>query len=708
MILTLMIIFLASASAEHGIHGDVNGDGFINHNDAHALRNYLVGNAGGIRAANADMNSDDVVDLKDIILLERGLEDGLGENPDLNDVTVRNIVYGQSEMGRDLVCTILEPRQYKRTILAIFAIHGFEDWYDRDGQELVDTANQLIDHFKSGDDLADSRLMIIAPANPDGLYEGTTKDGFGRCNANGIDLNRDFDAAHTPMTNARNYTPYPFSAAESRALRNLVNKYNPDIVLDCHGWEDCTIGDSELAMVFYEEMGLRHRVVFSDNAHGYFSYWAHQQGALALLVEFTNPNFDRQGFINAMERLTKGDYDNETGAYELDEAFKAFDSVKTYTLSTGNVPTFLHFDGDQAGTIYGSEDLCTIEKFYKNGYVRVHYPISSGQKTAYCPLSAFIAPEQRFDLAPVCFDANQTVYRRSALTESIGTVYNTDKAYCVARTNGAMQIIYPLDAGGWKMGWVPVDSVTFEKAQRRTLLAQVQTGQLEAAAVQAEAGREFEMPMSLRAEDIIAARLYLIFDTSIMTLEDVSNGDCFESITLNENKSNSLYCMLWADSLQYDPRSVNGTLAIPHFRIAEGASPREASVQVAVLAGDILDSVLNEVSLESFAIPVIITEGNADALYLPEAAVIIEAEAFAGNDFETVYLTSPNLVTLKERAFADCTNLHSVYIAPGVVDIADNAFSGCSDITILGKAGSAAEAFALKEGIAFQAYDFKN
>lgn len=710
--LVLLIVLAVTAPYALAETGDVNGDGAVDARDSMALRNYLVGNPGGIRAANADINADNQVDMKDIVLLERLVESSAGNDsviePVDEGVAVQNIVYGQSESGRDLVCTIIEPKQYSRTILSIFAIHGFEDWYAHDGQELVETAQLAIEHFQDPEALADCRLMIVPLANPDGLYDGTTNNGFGRCNASGIDLNRDFDAAHVSTTSARNYTLYPFSAPESRALRDLVNAYAPDIVLDCHGWENCTIGDSELASVFYAQMGLQHRVVFSDNAHGYFSYWAHQQGALALLVEFSEPGFDRQGFLNAMERLAKGDYDDETGAYEPDGALGGFTGVKTYALSTGKVPTYLDFDGDQAGSIYGSEDLCTIQKFYKNGYVRVSYPIPTGQKTAYCPLEDFIAPGQRVDIAPVSFESNQTVYRRGDLSQSIGTVYATDVSYCVARADTAIQIIYPLDAGGWKMGWVPVGTVSFGGNVQGASLAQAAEGRLEASGATAAAGREFDMPLSLQAGDIIAARLWLLYDASILTLEDVMNGDCLESLTLNENKTSGMYCMLWADSLRYDPRALSGTLAIPRFRIADGVSPRNVTVQALVLPGNALDSALNEVPLESLTIPVVITEGDAQALYLPEGAIVIEAEAFAGNDYDTVYLTSPNLVALGERAFANCKRLRSVYIAPGVVDIADNAFSGCGELTIFGQAGSAAEAFALKEGMAFIAYDFES
>lgn len=705
VILTLMLIFLVSASAEHGIQGDVNGDGFINHYDTHALRNYLVGNVGGIRAANADMNLDDVVDLKDIILLERGLEDGLSEDPDANDVTVRSIVYGQSEMGRDLVCTILEPRQYRRTILTIFAIHGFEDWYDRDGQELVDAANQLIDHFKGGDDLADSRLMIIAPANPDGLYEGTTKDGFGRCNANGVDLNRDFDAAHTPMTNARNYTPYPFSAAESRALRDLVNEYNPDIVLDCHGWEDCTIGDGELARVFNEEMGLRHKKSFSDNAHGYFSYWAHKQGALSLLVEFTNPSFDRQSFVNAIARLTRGEYEDGTGIYTVDPDFQTFETVYAYTRSEGRVTTYLDIDGESTGYISGSEDLCTIEKFYACGYVRVNYPIATGTKTAYCPLDEFIDPLKRVRIYPVTFSRNQSVYRRQDLSERLDTVYTTDEAYCLAVDGNALQIMYPLDAGGWKLGWVPKTAAT--TAEQRIFLAQSKSlsATLAAPEVAVNSGEMFRLPVKLTASDVIALRLWLIYDASILSLESVENGTVLEYATFNPDITSDLYCALWADSLVSSPCAIDGTLFTPTFKVKDGAAHQVTSVQVVVQSGDVLSCDLNPVALDAISIPVTVGFEESNVLRLPESAIGIAEAAFARSNFDTVYLTAPSLTTIGSRAFADCAHLKNVYIGSSVTTISQDAFVGCDNIVIHGGKGSDAETYAKNAGWVFVVRD---
>ena len=44
-----------------------------------------------------------------------------------SNVTCSSIVYGKSEMGRDLICYSISEEDYDRTILLNFAIHGFED-----------------------------------------------------------------------------------------------------------------------------------------------------------------------------------------------------------------------------------------------------------------------------------------------------------------------------------------------------------------------------------------------------------------------------------------------------------------------------------------------------------------------------------------------------------------------------------------------------
>ncbi len=328
---------------------------------------------------------------------------------------------------------------------------------------LVDTANQLIEHYSNLTDLNNCRLIFVPCANPDGLLDGTTNNGFGRCNANGIDLNRDFDANYTPFSNSRNYTQSPFSAAESRALRDLYNEYKPDIVIDFHGWESSLIGDIEIKQPFNEELGLSVSHSFtSTNSNGYFSNWAHQQGSLAMLVEFTSFNsIDLTKLKNAINRLINNEYDNGEGEYQADPKYADFEDIKCYTLSNSRVTTYVSFDKPFSTPSYidGQSDLCTINRIYANGWVKVTYPISSGEKTAYCKLSEFIAEAESVTPYTGKVSQNTDVYRRKDKAETIGSVWTTDTFTIVGKTENMVQIIYPLDSGGWKMGWIDMNCI---------------------------------------------------------------------------------------------------------------------------------------------------------------------------------------------------------------------------------------------------------
>ena len=124
----------------------------------------------------------------------------------------------------------------------------------------------------------------------------------------------------------------------------------------------------------------------------------------------------------------------------------------SYTISTGNVPTYSSVSASSSsGYITGSTDQCTINKVYTNGWVKVTYPVSSGTKTAYAKLSDFV--NSGVDHYQVKVKANTSVYRRSDLSQTIGTVYSTDVINVVGKSGSNLQIIYPI-SGGYKMGWI--------------------------------------------------------------------------------------------------------------------------------------------------------------------------------------------------------------------------------------------------------------
>lgn len=85
---------------------------------------------------------------------------------------------------------------------------------------------------------------------------------------------------------------------------------------------------------------------------------------------------------------------------------------------------------------------------------------------------------------------------------------------------------------------------------------------------------------------------------------------------------------------------------------------------------------------------------------LPSALKTIETEAMAGCAFRAIRI--PNGVRMiGTQAFAGSPNLKYVYIPESVTEIAADAFYQVSGLTILGKAGSAAETYAQQYGFSF-------
>lgn len=168
------------------------------------------------------------------------------------ETTCRQFVYGTSEMGKELICHVVGDETAKRSLLMIFGVHGFEDDYPHDGQVLRLIAEEVIAHYAAAPEkLADCCLYIVPTANPDGLLDGKTQNGFGRCNANGLDINRDFPVNWKKRTDERNRTgDEPFSTAEARAIRDLVERIKPTWAMDVHGWINASYGDGAMARTF--------------------------------------------------------------------------------------------------------------------------------------------------------------------------------------------------------------------------------------------------------------------------------------------------------------------------------------------------------------------------------------------------------------------------------------------------------------------------
>lgn len=209
--------------------------------------------------------------------------------------------YGRSGLNRPLTA-------YKITgtgagsgkkIMCVFGIHGFEDAWYRDGEELVKIADEVVRHFREHrEELEGCELVVVPCANPDGIYEGWTCNGPGRTQLSpGIDINMDFDYRFKVRNNLRNKTgSRPFSSPEGAALRDLVLEEKPDIIIDFQGWINSAAGDKAVSEVFCRNLGVNYDRWEEVIYPGFFVGWAAKH-ARAVLVEYPNP-FTGQGSLD--------------------------------------------------------------------------------------------------------------------------------------------------------------------------------------------------------------------------------------------------------------------------------------------------------------------------------------------------------------------------------------------------------------------------
>ena len=216
--------------------------------------------------------------------------------------------YGQSEMGRDLICYRIGTQDAARSMLMVFSVHGFEDAYPHDGKVLTMIAENLIAHYsKNVQELQDFCLYIIPCANPDGLIDGTTHNGFGRCNANGYDINRDFPFDWEYDDTDRNRTgETPLVTAEARAICSLAEAIQPTYGVDVHGWKNAAYGNGRMAEQFAAPFRFK---VKRLSTQGMLGAWLHSITNESILMELPpDPNEheyvteNSEKFIQAINR----------------------------------------------------------------------------------------------------------------------------------------------------------------------------------------------------------------------------------------------------------------------------------------------------------------------------------------------------------------------------------------------------------------------
>ncbi len=198
---------------------------------------------------------------------------------------LKRVVYGKSVMGKPLeayeIYNASKNNKYSKTLFMDFCVHGFEDEYYRDGKVLLKEAVRLVKYFtEHSSALKNFRLVIVVCANPDGTFDGKNNSransrAFGRCTAKHVDINRDFGK---------------FKGKETRALKKYILKSDPDIYMNCHGWENQVIGTRKLNKIVKKNLRVRRMQngVYCYNK-GFAIGWVHKKLQIPVaLVEYKN------------------------------------------------------------------------------------------------------------------------------------------------------------------------------------------------------------------------------------------------------------------------------------------------------------------------------------------------------------------------------------------------------------------------------------
>ena len=215
--------------------------------------------------------------------------------------TGEKTVYGYSGEGRELVAWRYGDGEH--VLVMCFAIHGFEDKWDRDSHALVYSAEKLRAYLETSNlpDLHNWTVYVLPCLNPDGLYSGWTNNGPGRCtttyfdesgrlvSGRGIDMNRCFPAMFRQLDSSRNFNgSSPMACREARALAEFltgVKGGKTNVLVDVHGWLEQTITTSPRLLTAVQSQFPDNRITEYNGGNGYLIRYAYTMGYESCLLE---------------------------------------------------------------------------------------------------------------------------------------------------------------------------------------------------------------------------------------------------------------------------------------------------------------------------------------------------------------------------------------------------------------------------------------
>lgn len=254
-----------------------------------------------------------------------GVSPGFKGNTQNNVIKFEKINYSSGTYGVSGLKSIGDSRgqdlkYYKigkgpNVMFAVFSVHGFEDQWNYDGQELTYIAEEFKNKLIQLQDMNIENkwtIYILPSVNPDGEYYGWTNNGPGRLSLysnapgnSGIDLNRCWHISGTSYQtySGRNYNGTAgFQAIEAASLRDFLTSHQStsgrNILVDLHGWLNETIGDSGLGSYYRNQFGMSHHI--NSYGTGYLVNWARAslRNCRSTLVEMPATVYSHADVVN--------------------------------------------------------------------------------------------------------------------------------------------------------------------------------------------------------------------------------------------------------------------------------------------------------------------------------------------------------------------------------------------------------------------------
>ena len=188
----------------------------------------------------------------------------------------KRISFGASVEGRELTARALGNAASRRSVLVVGEVHGDES----EGRRIVKRFRREQRRMKA------ARLWTVTTVNPDGHASGERK------NARGVDLNRNFGVGWSgaePPSSGYYGGPRRFSEPESRALRRLIKRADPDLTVYYHQpWGQVLApcrGGARAEKLYAKRSGLPLERCRGEKLPGTATRWQERRGNDAFVVE---------------------------------------------------------------------------------------------------------------------------------------------------------------------------------------------------------------------------------------------------------------------------------------------------------------------------------------------------------------------------------------------------------------------------------------